>query len=33
MLEALRQGVGRYQRRTFWEATIAVCAFVAAPEG
>lgn len=33
MLEALRQGMGRHQRRAFWEATIAVCAFVAAPEG
>ena len=33
MLEALRQGMGRHQRRAFWEATIAVCALVAAPEG
>jgi len=33
MLEALRQGMGRHQRRAFWEATIAVCAFIAAPEG
>lgn len=33
MLETLRQGMGRHQRRAFWEATIAVCAFVAAPEG
>jgi tellurite resistance protein TerB len=33
MLEALRQGMGRHQRRAFWEATIAVCALVAAPQG
>ncbi len=33
MLEALRQGMGRHQRRAFWEATIAVCALVAAPHG
>jgi tellurite resistance protein TerB len=33
MLEALRQGMGRHQRRAFWEATIAVCALVAAPDG
>ena len=33
MLEALRQGMGRHQRRAFWEATIAVCALIAAPEG
>jgi tellurite resistance protein TerB len=33
MLEALRQGMGRHQRRAFWEATIAVCAFVAASDG
>ncbi len=33
MLEALRQGMGRHQRRAFWEATIAVCALVAAPKG
>ncbi|MFT5180441.1 MAG: tellurite resistance protein TerB [Alphaproteobacteria bacterium] len=33
MLEALRQGMGRHQCRAFWEATIAVCALVAAPEG
>jgi len=33
MLEALRHGMGRHQRRSFWEATIAVCAFVAAPDG
>lgn len=33
MLEALRQGMGRHQRRAFWEATIAVCALVAASEG
>ncbi len=33
MLEALRQGMGRHQRRAFWEATIAVCALVGAPDG
>lgn len=33
MLEALRQGRGRHQRKAFWEATIAVCAFVASSEG
>ncbi len=33
MLEALRHGMGRHQRKAFWEATIAVCALVAAPEG
>lgn len=33
MLDALRQGMGRHQRRAFWEATIAVCALVAAPDG
>ncbi|NNE85900.1 MAG: tellurite resistance TerB family protein [Alphaproteobacteria bacterium] len=33
MLEALHQGMGRHQRRAFWEATIAVCALVAAPDG
>ncbi len=33
MLEALRLGMGRHQRRAFWEAIIAVCALVAAPHG
>jgi tellurite resistance protein TerB len=33
MLDALGQGMGRHQRRAFWEATIAVCALVAAPDG
>lgn len=33
MLEALREGMGRQHRREFWEATIAACALVAAPDG
>ncbi len=28
MFKGLRQGIGHQQRRAFWEATIAVCAFV-----
>ena len=33
MFKALRQGLDSQQRQAFWEATIAVCALVAAREG
>ena len=33
MFNAMRQGISRQQRQAFWEATIAVCALVAAREG
>ncbi len=33
MFKPLRQDLGHHQRQAFWEATIAICALVAAREG